>query len=178
MFINMTLDLNKLKLLAAASLALGATVFAPVAMAEEGAAPATDLVVNEASSLDELLENVKERRVVESRENTARELRFANEKAEQARLLKEAEAERLREQRRSDRLEMPPAISLGSPVPNNDMVSNTSIMPVTVPNRPSNGATTEMILIQLMPLLKRGISFEMASPKCSSNVSVSTPLFA
>lgn len=105
MISEMTLGMNKLKLFAAASLTLGATLFAPVSMAEEGAAPATDLVVNEANSLDELLENVKERRVVESRENTARERRFANEKAEQARLLKQAEAERLREQRRSDRLE-------------------------------------------------------------------------
>ncbi len=105
MISEMTLGMNKLKLFAAASLTLGATLFAPVSMAEEGAAPDTDLVVNEANSLDELLENVKERRVVESRENTSRERRFANEKAEQARLLKQAEAERLREQRRSDRLE-------------------------------------------------------------------------
>ena len=104
--INDTLQLlNKMKLLAAATLALGATTFAPVSMAEEGATPAGDLVVNEASSLDELLENVQARRVVESRENTAREQRFANEKAQQARLLQEAEAERRREQRRSDRLE-------------------------------------------------------------------------
>ena len=74
-------------------------------MAEESTSSASDLVVNEASSLDELLENVQARRVVESRENAARERRFANEKAEQARLLQEAEAERRREQRRSDRLE-------------------------------------------------------------------------
>lgn len=63
--INDTLQLlNKMKLLAAATLALGATTFAPVSMAEEGATPAGDLVVNEASSLDELLENVQARRVV------------------------------------------------------------------------------------------------------------------
>ena len=105
MISEMTHGLNKLKFVATASLALGAAFFAPLSIAEEGAAPATDLVVNEANSLDELLKNVQERRVVESRENTARERRFANEKAEQARLLKEAEAERLREQRRSDRLE-------------------------------------------------------------------------
>ena len=104
--INDTLQLlNKTKLLAAAALAVAAAAFAPVSMAEESATPASDLVVNEASSLDELLENVQARRVVESRENTAREQRFANEKAEQARLLQEAEAERRREQRRSDRLE-------------------------------------------------------------------------
>lgn len=96
---------NKTKLLAPAALAVAAAAFAPVCIAEESATPVSDLVVNEASSLDELLENVQARRVVESRENTAREQRFANEKAEQARLLQEAEAERRREQRRSDRLE-------------------------------------------------------------------------
>lgn len=74
------------------------------ATAEE-VAPATDLVVNQASSLDELLDNVRERRVVESRENAAREARFVNEKDQQARLLRDAKAERAREQRRSDRLE-------------------------------------------------------------------------
>ena len=82
--------LKSLKKYAAAALAFGAVVFAHPSHAEE-AAPATDLVVNEASSLDELLDNVKARRVVESRENTARERRFANEKAAQARLLKEAQ---------------------------------------------------------------------------------------
>jgi hypothetical protein len=71
--INDTLKLlNKIKLLAVAMLAMGVTTVAPVSMAEEGATPAGDLVVNEASSLDELLENVQARRVVESRENTAR----------------------------------------------------------------------------------------------------------
>lgn len=97
--------LKKIKLLGAATLALSATIFAPASLAEEGATPASDLVVNEASSLDELLENVQARRVVESRENTAREQRFANEKAQQAGLLRQAEAERRREQQRSDRLE-------------------------------------------------------------------------
>ena len=97
--------LKKMKLLGAATLALSATIFAPASMAEEGAAPASDLVVNEASSLDELLENVQARRVVESRENTAREQRFASEKAQQAGLLRQAEAERRREEQRSDRLE-------------------------------------------------------------------------
>ena len=96
---------DKMKLLGAATLALSATIFAPASMAEEGTAPASDLVVNEASSLDELLENVQARRVVESRENTAREQRFASEKAQQAGLLRQAEAERRREQQRSDRLE-------------------------------------------------------------------------
>ena len=52
MISEMTLGMNKLKLFAAASLTRGATLFAPVSMSEEGAAPATDLVVNEANSLD------------------------------------------------------------------------------------------------------------------------------
>ena len=66
-----------------ALLAASALAMSP-ATAEE-VAPATDLVVNEASSLDELLDNVRERRVVESRENAAREARFVNEKDQQAR---------------------------------------------------------------------------------------------
>ena len=105
MIIDILQLLNKTKLLAAAGLAAAATAFTPVSIAEESTTSASDLVVNEASSLDELLENVQARRVVESRENTAREQRFANEKAQQARLLQEAEAERRREQQRSDRLE-------------------------------------------------------------------------
>ena len=105
MIIDTLQALNRTKLLAATVFASAATAFAPASMAEESTSSASDLVVNEASSLDELLENVQARRVVESRENTARERRFANEKAEQARLLQEAEAERRREQRRSDRLE-------------------------------------------------------------------------
>jgi biopolymer transport protein ExbB len=91
------------------TLALSALLMvSPFALAEEAAeapAAADDLVVNEANSLDELLENVQGRKVVESREHTARERRFATEKANQAKLLKDAEAERTREERRSDRLE-------------------------------------------------------------------------
>ena len=68
-------------------------------------AAADDLVVNEANSLDELLGNVQQRRVVESREHSAREQRFSREKANQAKMLKDAQAERTREERRSDRLE-------------------------------------------------------------------------
>ena len=82
-----------------------ALLAASFAQAEETAPAAEELVVNQASSLDELLDNVEQRRVVESRENTAREQQFAREKASQARLLKNAEEERRREQRRSDRLE-------------------------------------------------------------------------
>ena len=62
-----------------------ALLAASFAQAEETAPAASDLVVNQASSLDELLDNVEQRRVVESRENTSREQQFAREKASQAR---------------------------------------------------------------------------------------------
>jgi len=80
---------------------------APLVLAEEAAAPAPadDLKVNEANSLDQLLQNVQQRRVVESREHTERERRFTQDRANQAKMLKDAEAERTREERRSDRLE-------------------------------------------------------------------------
>jgi biopolymer transport protein ExbB len=94
-----------MKTVGLALLAVSASFFSQVSFAQDGAVLGTDLVVNEANSLDELLENVKDRRVVESRENTARERRFTNEKAQQSQLLKDAQAERAREQRRSDRLE-------------------------------------------------------------------------
>ena len=42
MISGITLDLNKLKLFAAASLTLGATLLASVSVAEEAAAPASD----------------------------------------------------------------------------------------------------------------------------------------
>ncbi len=84
-----------------------AMAFTPMAFAEEGepAPAADDLQVNQADTLDELLRNVEERRVVESRTNTEREQRFSRDKAAQAQLLRDAQAERTREERRSDRLE-------------------------------------------------------------------------
>jgi biopolymer transport protein ExbB len=88
---------------AAAALAI---LFAPLAFAQEEAPAAEgELIINEANSLDELLDNVKDRRIVENKEHTSREGRFAREKANQAQMLKDAEAERRREERRSDRLE-------------------------------------------------------------------------
>ena len=77
----------------------------PYALAQEAEAPADDLQVNQANSLDELLDNVEARRVVESRAHAERERRFQAEKAQQAQMLRDAEAERTREERRSDRLE-------------------------------------------------------------------------
>ena len=88
-----------------------ALAFAPIVHAQEAsaAAPAAgsqgDLVVNKAGSLDELLKNVEQRRVVESRENTQREARFTRDKNAQAKMLADAKAERTREEQRSERLE-------------------------------------------------------------------------
>ena len=100
---SMTTNVRALaySLLAAASLLLSAG-----ANAEEAAAgSASDLQVNKADSLDALLKNVQDRRVVESRINREREQRFSRDKAQQAKLLQDAKAERTREERRSDRLE-------------------------------------------------------------------------
>ena len=73
------------------------------ALAEE--APASDLVVNKANSLDELQRLVEQRRVTESREHTRREQVFAREKSRQQSMLNDAKAERRREEQRSERLE-------------------------------------------------------------------------
>ena len=94
----------KLQSILLAALLAAVSPFAVAQEAEE-APVASDLQVNEASSLDELLDNVQQRRVVESREHTQRERRFTEARAEQAQMLRNAEAERTREERRSDRLE-------------------------------------------------------------------------
>jgi biopolymer transport protein ExbB len=59
----------------------------------------------EAKTLDELLGFVKQGRVTESKENAAREQRFAKDKANQAAELKRAEAERTRQEELSAQLE-------------------------------------------------------------------------
>ena len=41
-------------------------------------------------------------------------------------------------------VEMPPAMVLGSPVPNRVMAWKVRIMPITVPSRPTKGATTDI----------------------------------
>jgi biopolymer transport protein ExbB len=92
--------MNHLKIkIGAGILALGLN---GAALAEE-AAP--DVVVNQADTLEELLRNVEERRVTESREHTQREQVFVREKNQQARMLADAQAERRREEQRSERLE-------------------------------------------------------------------------
>ncbi|MGI9324554.1 MAG: MotA/TolQ/ExbB proton channel family protein [Pseudomonadales bacterium] len=74
------------------------------ALAEEASTEA-DVIVREANSLEELLRNVEQRRVTESRENSRREATFNREKDKQAKLLADAKAERRREEQRSERLE-------------------------------------------------------------------------
>ncbi|EAQ96436.1 MotA/TolQ/ExbB proton channel family protein [Congregibacter litoralis] len=69
------------------------------------AAPEPDLRAEAAENLNELLEFVKQGQVTEASENRQREQRFAAAKANQAQMLKDAEAERAREERRSAELE-------------------------------------------------------------------------
>src|SRR5690606_22130140 len=69
--------------------------------------------------------------------------------------------------------EIPDAITVGSPVPNSVIAWKVWIMPVTVPSRPSSGATTEITLMNRMPRCSLGTSFSIDSPSFSSRVSVS-----
>lgn len=62
-------------------------------------------LAQEPQSLEQLLEFVKQGQVTEARENRQREQRFAQAKAEQANLLKQAEAERARQEQLSSELE-------------------------------------------------------------------------
>lgn len=83
-------------------------VAAPVAIqAQEaqGEGGVDDLEVVEANTLDELLQNVEERRVVESQEHLRREAEFQARKDQQARMLADAQAEKRAQERRSERLE-------------------------------------------------------------------------
>ena len=81
-----------------------AAVLSATSVAEEAESEAIVEIV-QPSTLDELLKNIEDRRVVESKEHAARERRFAQDKANQAKMLKDAQAEKAREERRSDRLE-------------------------------------------------------------------------
>ncbi len=62
-------------------------------------------MAQEAKTLDQLLGFVKQGQVTESRENAAREQRFAKDKANQAAELQKAEAERTRQEELSSQLE-------------------------------------------------------------------------
>ena len=63
----------------------GLLVAAPLAMAQEGAG-AGDTQPVKADSLGELLRNVEDRRIVESREHVQREQRFQNDKTGSSRV--------------------------------------------------------------------------------------------
>ena len=86
---------------------LGATMLALAGFgwAQEQADGTDDLEVVKANSLDDLLKNVKERRVVESREHKRREKEFQSRKDQQAKMLARAKAERRRQEQRGQRLE-------------------------------------------------------------------------
>jgi biopolymer transport protein ExbB len=72
-------------------------------LAREGLAQQT--APSQALSLDQLLEQVRKGRRVESRDNQEREARFRAAKSEQQHLLKEARAARVAEERQSEKLE-------------------------------------------------------------------------
>jgi biopolymer transport protein ExbB len=86
-------------------LSLAGTVYAQEAADATPETAPDDMKVVEADSLEDLLQAVKERRVVESKLNQQREQEFARDKAAQGRMLDQAKAERKREEERSDRLE-------------------------------------------------------------------------
>jgi biopolymer transport protein ExbB len=92
------------KLLRTTAVGLLAFMLGVNAFAEE-AAPGDEVVVRQADTLEELLRNVEERRVTESRGHTQRERTFTREKDQQARMLADAQGERRREEQRSERLE-------------------------------------------------------------------------
>jgi len=96
------------KIIAILSVSLISAGFAFGLAAEEAVGNAneeTGLEVTKVDTLGELLKLVEQRKVVESKEHTARIAAFQADKARQAQDLKNAQAERLREEQRSDRLE-------------------------------------------------------------------------
>lgn len=100
--------MNPFKKTFAALLMGGLLASTAVLAQDEAAAPAEpepDLRAEAAANLEQLLEFVKQGQVTERSDNAAREQRFAAAKADQQRMLNEAEAERTREEQRSARLE-------------------------------------------------------------------------
>ncbi len=83
----------------------GASLLFTAQVVAQDRADAAAVEVVQANSLDDLLRNVEQRRVVESSQHRERERRFQTDKAQQQRLLTDAKVERTREERRSDRLE-------------------------------------------------------------------------
>ena len=86
---------------------LGAVALALSAQAQdaEGDLGTNDLETVEVNTLDELLRNVEERRVVESQEHRRRETEFQNRKDQQAKMLADARALKRRLEQRSEQLE-------------------------------------------------------------------------
>ena len=92
------------------ALALASALFTPFTLGQEAegeveAPPPPTPQEIAAENLDQLLELVERGQARASAENQAREQRFSSDKANQAKALKRAEDERLREERRSARLE-------------------------------------------------------------------------
>ena len=73
--------------------------------AQEEETGVDDLEVVEVNTLDELLKNVEDRRVVESQEHVRREAEFQSRKDQQAKMLADARGEKRRQEQRSERLE-------------------------------------------------------------------------
>ncbi len=71
---------------------------------EQSPQEAASVEINQAATLDELLELVRQRRLVESREHRAREQEFTNNRDRQQELLREGRAEQQREERRAETL--------------------------------------------------------------------------
>ena len=91
---------------AAAALTLAGHAAAQEAAQDDAdTSAAADFEVVEANTLDDLLKNVEERRVVESREHAQREREFRDRKDQQAGMLADAKAERRRQEQRSNSLE-------------------------------------------------------------------------
>ena len=87
------------------ALASGQVIAQQEGQGDQSPQAVADVEVNEAASLDELLELVRQRRVVESREHSAREREFANNRDRQQQMLEDAEAEKRSEERRAERLD-------------------------------------------------------------------------
>jgi biopolymer transport protein ExbB len=88
------------------ALAVSSVSFAQDEAADAAAAaPEPDLKAQAAANLEQLLEFVKKGQVAESRENAERERRFQAAKNDQAKMVKDAENMRTREEARSAKLE-------------------------------------------------------------------------
>jgi len=92
-------------LLLGGSLAISGIAYAQDDAAAAAAPVEPDLEAQAAENMNELLEFVKKGQVAESRANAERERRFQAAKSEQAQMVRNAEAERTRQEKRSAELE-------------------------------------------------------------------------